>query len=146
MRIRSYSEMCELPSFEERFEYLKLNGRVSSQTFGWDRIFNQQFYRSNEWKDVRDYVLVRDCGCDLSHPDHEIHGSRIIVHHMNPIDLNDIQEVSKFLLDPDFLVVRLITPTMQYIMETSRCSLGIRSKDLQTTLAPGNKDKGGMYG
>lgn len=104
MRIRSYSEMCELPSFEERFEYLKLNGRVSSQTFGWDRIFNQQFYRSNEWKDVRDYVLVRDCGCDLSHPDHEIHGSRIIVHHMNPIDLNDIQEVSKFLLDPDFLV------------------------------------------
>lgn len=104
MRIRSYSEMCELPSFEERFEYLKLNGRVSSQTFGWDRIFNQRFYRSNEWKDVRDYVLVRDCGCDLSHPDHEIHGSRIIVHHMNPIDLNDIQEVSKFLLDPDFLV------------------------------------------
>lgn len=104
MRIRSYSEMCELPSFEERFEYLKLNGRVSSQTFGWDRIFNQQFYRSNEWKDVRDYVLVRDCGCDLSHPDHEIHGTRIIVHHMNPIDLNDIQEVSKFLLDPDFLV------------------------------------------
>lgn len=104
MRIRSYSEMCELPSFEERFEYLKLNGRVSSKTFGWDRIFNQQFYRSNEWKDVRDYVLVRDCGCDLSHPDHEIHGSRIIVHHMNPIDLNDIQEVGKFLLDPDFLV------------------------------------------
>lgn len=103
MTIKTYSDMIQLPTFEERYAYLRLNGRVAAGTFEWDRVFNQMFYRSSEWKDVRDYVIVRDNGCDLADPDCEIHG-RIIVHHMNPIALDDINTASKILLDPEYLV------------------------------------------
>lgn len=103
MIIRTYSELIKLPTFEERYEYLKLDGKVGEETFGFDRYINQEFYRSNEWLKVRDFVIVRDGGCDLAIEDREIVG-KILVHHMNPITIDDILNRSKFLLDPEYLI------------------------------------------
>ena len=90
-------------TFEERFKYLRLSGKVGEETFGFDRYLNQTFYNSEEWKSIRDFVIIRDGGCDLGIPDREIYG-RILVHHMNPIRQEDILRRSKFLLDPEFLI------------------------------------------
>lgn len=103
MIIRTYSELMALPTFEERFNYLKLDGVVGKETFGFDRIFNQQFYKSKEWLRVRDFVIVRDNGCDLGVEGHEIYG-KILIHHMNPISLDDIRNVTDFLLNPEYLI------------------------------------------
>lgn len=104
MKIRTYSELSRLSTFEERFRYLKLNGSVGVDTFGFDRIFNQMFYtRSTEWKTVRNQVIIRDNGCDLGIEGHDIYG-KIIVHHMNPISLDDIRNVTEFLLNPEYLI------------------------------------------
>lgn len=103
MSIRTYSELITLPTFEERYEYLRLGGRIGEETFGFDRYINQLFYKSNDWLTIRDHVIVRDNGCDLAMEDREIHG-RIIVHHMNPISLDDIRYRTKFLLDPEYLI------------------------------------------
>lgn len=107
MRIRSYTELSQLKTFDERFQYLQLNGRVGRDTFGFDRIFNQRFYRSQEWKTLRDFVIVRDNGCDLGVEGHEIYGSRIVIHHMNPISLEDIEKSSSFLLNPEYLITTI---------------------------------------
>lgn len=101
--IRTYSELSTIRSFEDRYRYLRLNASVGAETFGFDRIFNQQFYRSREWKAIRDHVIVRDNGCDLGVEGYEIHG-RIYIHHMNPIMLKDIETTSEFLLDPEYLI------------------------------------------
>ena len=101
--IRTYSELITIPTFKERYEYLRLKGFVGEETFGYDRYLNQSFYRSREWMDIRDYVIVRDNGCDLGMPGHEIHG-RILIHHMNPITKEDILRRSEFLLDPEYLI------------------------------------------
>lgn len=101
--MKTYSELISLQSFEDRFNYLRLNGQVGRETFGFDRIYNQKFYRSREWKDIRNYVITRDLGCDLGIPDREIQG-RIMVHHMNPISLEDIQHSSDYLLNPEYLI------------------------------------------
>lgn len=103
MLIKSYSELRALSTFEERYNYLRLRGRVGQDTFGFDRVFNQMFYRSREWKRARDQVIIRDCGCDLGVEGYEIHG-RIIIHHMNPITLDDIQGNTEFLMDPEYLI------------------------------------------
>lgn len=103
MIIRTYSELITLPTFEERYEYLRLGGKVGEETFGFDRYLNQIFYTSNEWRDIRDYVIIRDNGCDLAMIDREIYG-RILVHHMNPIRMEDVVNRSKYLLDPEYLV------------------------------------------
>lgn len=103
MIIRTYSELITLPTFEERYRYLRLGGRVGEETFGFDRYLNQIFYTSKEWRDVRDFVIVRDGGCDLGMPDREIFG-KILVHHMNPIRQEDILRRSKWLLDPEYLI------------------------------------------
>lgn len=103
MKIKSYSELSLLPTFEERFEYLKLGGTVGADTFGFDRIFNQKFYQSYEWKTVRNEIIVRDLGCDLGIEDRQIFG-RILIHHMNPISLKDISDATKFLLNPEYLI------------------------------------------
>ena len=103
MSIRTYSELIQLPTFEERFRYLQLNGQVGEDTFGFDRYINQRFYRSKEWLQVRDYVIVRDKGCDLGVEGYEIYG-RILIHHLNPISLRDITELSDFLLNPEYLI------------------------------------------
>ena len=92
-----------LDTFMDRFEYLRLNGRVGEDTFGFDRYLNQVFYKSKEWQRIRDEVIIRDQACDLGIPGREIH-SRIIVHHMNPIRKEDILEGSKFLLDPEYMI------------------------------------------
>lgn len=103
MKLRSYEELSRLTSFEERFRYLRLNGSVGKDTFGFDRYLNQKFYRSPEWKRVRDMVIVRDNGCDLGVAGYTI-PSRIIIHHMNPITARDIDSMSGCLLNPDFLI------------------------------------------
>ena len=101
--IRTYSELITIPTFRGRYEYLKLKGLVGQETFGYDRYLNQVFYKSREWIDIRDYVIVRDNGCDLGIPGHEIH-ERILIHHMNPITKEDILQRSEFLLDPEYLI------------------------------------------
>lgn len=101
--IRTYSELSLLPTFEERYRYLRLTGQVGQETFGFDRYLNQVFYRSQRWKKIRDYVIIRDNGCDLGVEGYEIHG-RIIIHHMNPITIEDIERESSYLLDPEFLI------------------------------------------
>ena len=103
MSIRTYSELITLPTFEERFKYLQLNGQVGESTFGFDRYMNQVFYRSQKWKSIRDFVIIRDCGCDLGIEGYDIHG-KIIIHHMNPLSMRDIETESDFLLNPDFLI------------------------------------------
>lgn len=103
--IKTYSELLKLYTFEERYRYLKLGGAVGKETFGYDRIFNQEFYRSREWKSIRDFVITRDRGCDLGMEGYEIpEGIRIYIHHMNPIMLEDIENHSDTLLEPEFLI------------------------------------------
>lgn len=104
MIIRTYSELMQLQTFEERFEYLKLDGRVGEETFGFDRYLNQMFYKSKEWLAIRDYVIMRDRGCDLAIPDREIIGAKILIHHMNPITKEDIIKQSDYLLNPEYLI------------------------------------------
>lgn len=101
--IRTYSQLIKFKTFEERFQYLKLDGAVGQATFGFDRYLNQQLYRSHEWKKVRDEVIVRDNGCDLAMEGFDIYG-RVYVHHMNPILINDIRERNEFLFNPEYLV------------------------------------------
>ena len=103
MSIRTYSELIKIPTFKDRFEYLRLDGKVGEETFGFDRYLNQIFYKSPEWKAARDFVIIRDQGCDLAMEGHEIFG-RILVHHMNPIRIEDIVNRSKYLLDPEYLI------------------------------------------
>ena len=103
MIIRTYNELMLLPTFEERFEYLKLSGRVGEETFGFDRWLNQKFYRSAEWKHLRDQVIIRDNGCDLGVEGREIYG-KILIHHMNPISKKDILERTDLLLNPMYLI------------------------------------------
>lgn len=103
MSIRTYSELIALPTFEERYQYLRLNGRVGEETFGFDRWLNQKFYKDPEWLRIRDEVIIRDNGCDLAIPGREIY-SRILIHHMNPITKDDILQRSKYLLDPEYLI------------------------------------------
>ncbi len=98
--IRTYSELSKLKTFKERYEYLRLGGVVGADTFGFDRYLNQIFYRSMEWKAVRDFVIIRDNGCDLGMEGHEIYG-KILIHHMNPISAEDILKRSDFLLNPE---------------------------------------------
>ena len=101
--IKTYSELITFPTFEERYRYLRIGGRVGEETFGFDRYLNQEFYRSKGWKSVRDFVIVRDNGCDLGIEGRDILG-KILVHHMNPLTMDDILSRSKFLLDPEYLI------------------------------------------
>ena len=103
--IRTYTELIEIPTFLERFRYLKLDGVVGQQTYETGRWFNQKFYRSKEWRDIRREVILRDYGCDLADFGHPFSNSEVItIHHMNPIFLKDIRDHSGYLLDPEFLI------------------------------------------
>lgn len=106
MKIRTYTELMQYQTFIERYRYLKLGGKVGEDTFGFDRYLNQQFYKSKEWRRIRDEVIMRDCACDLGIPDREI-PSRIIIHHMNPITKEDILNRSIYLLDPEYMICTL---------------------------------------
>ena len=102
--IKTYSELSQFQTFEERYRYLRLRGAVGEETFGFDRYLHQVFYqRSPKWKKVRDFVIIRDNGCDLGLDGYDIYG-KILVHHMNPITLKDLERESEYLLDPEFLI------------------------------------------
>lgn len=101
--IRSYSELRRFQTFEERFQYLKLSAEVGRSTFGFDRHINQRFYTSSEWRSVRSHVIVRDEGCDLGIPGYEINGA-LLVHHVNPMSLDDILHGEEWVLNPDYLI------------------------------------------
>lgn len=101
--IRTYSKLITYSTFEDRFRYLSLKGQVGEETYGFDRWVNQKFYKSREWKQIRDYVIVRDSGCDLGILGREI-PDRIIVHHINPILVYDIQYATEYLLNPEYLI------------------------------------------
>ena len=103
MSIRTYSELILLPTFEERFKYLQLNGRVGDDTFGFDRYINQNFYKSADWKRIRDQIIIRDNGCDLALEGYEIYG-RILIHHMNPITVKDVELSTEYLMNPEYLI------------------------------------------
>lgn len=101
--IKCYSELITLPTFKERFEYLKLDGAVGTDTFGYSRYLNQMFYSSKEWKALRDYIIVRDDGCDLATPGFTLTG-RILIHHINPITIEDLRTNAACVLDPENLI------------------------------------------
>lgn len=102
-KIKTYTELIRLSTFEDRFDYLKLKGAVGKETFGFDRYLNQQFYRSSEWKHIRNHVIARDLGLDLAMDGYEIY-DKIIIHHMNPMTFEDISHGEDYILDPEFLI------------------------------------------
>lgn len=106
--IKTYSELITLPTFKERFEYLRLDGIVGKDTFGFDRYMNQIFYKSKEWQSLRNQIVIRDNGCDLGLEGYEIQG-KILIHHMNPITPEDIINRSDYLLNPDFLISTMLS-------------------------------------
>lgn len=101
--IKTYSELIQIPTFEGRFEYLKLNGIVGAETFGFDRYLNQTLYNSEKWKAIRNRVIIRDQGCDLGHPDHQIYG-RVLIHHINPITMDDLVNLNSTVFDMENLI------------------------------------------
>ena len=103
MSIRTYSELITIPTFEERFEYLKLKGSVGKDTFGYDRYLNQVLYRSPEWKRLRNQIIIRDDGCDLACDGYDIY-DKVLIHHLNPITVEDVLARSRKVFDPDNLV------------------------------------------
>lgn len=106
-KIRCYSELIKLRTFKERYEYLKLDGKVGEETFGFDRWLNQAFYKSKEWQRIRNDVIARDLGCDLGCIDREIIDEMILIHHMNPISKEDIINKTDFLLNPEYLITTI---------------------------------------
>ena len=103
MSIRTYSELITIPTFEERFEYLQLKGSVGKDTFGYDRYLNQVLYRSPEWKRLRNQIIIRDGGCDLACNGYDIY-DKVLIHHLNPITVEDVLARSRKVFDPDDLV------------------------------------------
>lgn len=101
--IRTYSELIDIPDFDERFRYLALHGNVGRPTFGGERWLNQRFYTSREWRQLRHYVIARDNGCDLAVPGYDIH-TKLIIHHMNPMEIEDIRHGNEVIIDPEFLI------------------------------------------
>lgn len=116
--IKSYSELITLPSFEERFRYLQLDGQVGKETFGYDRYLNQMLYNSQEWRRLRDKIIIRDNACDLAHENHEIpswrdengkrHGPKILIHHINPISMEDIVNRRPIVFDPENMITTIM--------------------------------------
>lgn len=104
-RIRTYSELIQLKTFSERFEYLKLNGHIGLETFGADRYLNQRFYSNVIWKKLRHEIIVRDNACDLGIDSYEIPDKEpIYIHHMNPISIEDIVDMNEYVLNPEYLI------------------------------------------
>jgi hypothetical protein len=128
--IRTYTELKRLPTFEERYEYLRLAGIVGENTFGFDRYLNQKLYRSRQWKKVRDEVILRDNGCDLGIEDRTIM-DRIIVHHMNPLLLDEIDERDEDIFNPEFLIC--VSPATHNAIHFGDDSLLTKSKPVERT-------------
>lgn len=119
MSIKTYSELITIPSFEERFRYLQLDGQVGKETFGYDRYLNQVLYNSQEWRRFRHEIIIRDNACDLAHEDHEInswrdesgriHGQKIIIHHINPITVDDVVNRRSIVFDPENTITTILS-------------------------------------
>lgn len=117
--IRSYSELIKIPTFEERFDYLRLDGIVGKETFGYDRYLNQILYNSQEWRRFRNGIIIRDNACDLAHEDHEIPswknkdgricGPKILIHHINPITVDDIVNRRPIVFDPENTITTILS-------------------------------------
>ena len=101
--IRSYSELITIPEFEDRFRYLHLKGSVGRPTFGFERWLNQRFYTSREWRQLRHHIIARDEAMDLGVDGYEIR-TKIIIHHMNPMETDDIVHAEESIMDPEFLI------------------------------------------
>ena len=106
--IRSYTELITLPTFVERFRYLKLGGQVGVETFGYDRYLNQILYRTAEWKRFRNEIIVRDNGCDLGCEGYDIVGQKILVHHINPISVEDVLQRDPKVFDPENVICTIL--------------------------------------
>lgn len=102
-KLRCYTELSQIRDYRERYKYLRLRSNVGTSTFGFERYLNQKFYTSVQWRHVRNLVIARDNGCDLGIPDYEIH-DKIIIHHMNPMTVEQVTEGDESILDPDFLI------------------------------------------
>lgn len=119
MSIKTYSELITIPSFEERFRYLQLGGQIGIETFGYDRYLNQILYNSQDWRRFRNHIIIRDNACDLAHEDHEIpswrdengrlHGPKILIHHINPITLVDIEKRNSMIFDPENVITTILS-------------------------------------
>ena len=119
MNIKTYSELITIPSFEERFRYLQLDGQIGIETFGYDRYLNQILYNSQDWRRFRNHIIIRDNACDLAHEDHEIpswrdengklHGPKILIHHINPIMLVDIEKRNPMIFDPENVITTILS-------------------------------------
>ena len=103
MRFLTYDELIKLPTFEERFTYLQLNGRCSEETFGGHRVLNQMLYNSPQWKEIRQRVIIRDNGCDLGIEDRPIN-SKILIHHLNPITIEQVTNFDPAIFDLNNLI------------------------------------------
>lgn len=135
--MKTYSELIKYPTFEERFRYLELDGRVGIETFGFDRYLNQKFYKSPEWKRVRNHVITRDNGCDLGIFEHEIpNGVTIIIHHINPISVKDLTDKNDWIFDPEFLIttIKRTHDAIHYSDESILYSDPIERRPNDTTL------------
>ena len=119
MSIRTYSELMTIPTFEKRFDYLRLDGIVGKETFGYDRYLNQILYNSQEWRHCRNSIIIRDNACDLAHNEHEIpswrdengkiHGPKILIHHINPITIDDIRNRNQMVFDPENVITTILS-------------------------------------
>ena len=107
MKIRTYSELITFPTFEERYRYLRLEGKVGEDTFGFDRWLNQSFYKDPEWRAIRDKIIIRDNGCDLACEGYEIY-EKVLIHHINPITIKDILERNPMVFDPENVVCTIL--------------------------------------
>lgn len=104
-KIRTYTELIQLPTFLERYQYLKLGGKIGEETFGWERYLNQHFYSSIEWRAFRREIIIRDHGCDLGMDGHEFaEGELVYIHHLNPIDSTDIVYQTRYLMNPEYVI------------------------------------------
>lgn len=101
--IKTYSELMKFDTYLDRLKYLKLDGYVGQETFGFERYLNQKFYRSSEWRNLRDEIFIRDNGCDLAIEDRPIH-EKFYIHHMNPISVSDIRDFSEDIVNPEYLI------------------------------------------
>ena len=118
MSIRTYSELITIPTFEERFKYLQLGGQVGKETFGYDRYLNQILYNSQDWRRFRNKIIMRDNACDLAHEEHEIpswrdkdgrlHGPKILIHHINPIIVDDVLDRNPAVFDPENVITTIL--------------------------------------
>lgn len=114
--MKTYTELISFPTFEERFEYLKMNGRVGAETFGYDRYLNQVFYNSNEWRQFRHQIIIRDNACDLGIEDRPIlRKGQLLIHHMNPITKQQLIDRDPDLMNPEYVIVCMKNPTHEAI-------------------------------